>query len=214
MLTCIALLSGCARFPSGGVQTKVRQLLVNISFNGPIDDNCYYFIAIDTTGSAVGPQPVFPASDGSTGEEWLTGSANYYVMYHARDYTVYKISSLHPFSSVLIGRPVTYALPDVGGKTLALTLDLNSISATGNNIDLNIITLNQLIPEGRLLDGLGLKGTSFVNLDISSNRTYQNQNQIQPEGPNDVLDQNGVIQPPSDVTRSIDIVDWTISTNL
>lgn len=213
-LACMALLSGCARFPSGGQQTSARQLLVNITFNGPIDDNCYYFIPIDVTGSAIGPQPVFPASDGSTGEEWVTGAATHYVMYHARDYTVYKILTLHPFSSQPIGRPVTYALPDVGGKTLGFTLDLNAIEATGSSIGLNIITLTQLLPDGRLLDGLGPRGTSFLNLDITSSRTFQNQNQTQPEGPNDVMDQNGIFQSPTDRTRSIDIVDWTISTNL
>lgn len=200
---------GCARFPTGSSTTARREMSVQIQFAGPINDNYFYFIPIDTSGGGVGPVPVFPGL--TTGVGWVTGSADYYVQYHQRQYTLYKITSLQPLQSEIVGTPVRSTLPDFGGKTLNFTLDLNAIQATGQSIDLNIIAVDQPFDNVRLLDGLGLHGTDFLNVDITIDRTLTNTDfgTLEPAG--DVLDQNRSVQPANDQTNPLDITDWQIT---
>jgi hypothetical protein len=208
------LVGGCARTPVGSSANTVRGLGFQISFNGPINDNYYYYVAIDTQGLGQGPLPVFTNPEVSSGDDWVTGSANYYVQYHQRQYTVFRIDRLNPLQATPIGTPVRAVYPDPGGNNLNFTVDLDSISATGSSVDVNIIALNQLAPEGRLLDALGPLGNDFVNVDIGATRTYRNAETTRPEGTDDVLNQNANPVQPAEAIKPIDILDWTITTNI
>lgn len=211
LLAGVLFTSGCARFPEGTSTRTIREMSFQITFNGPINDNDYYFIPIDINGDGDGPRPVFPDPTTVTGTEWLTGSATHYVEYHAHTYTVYRIDSIHPFSSTQIGTPAKFTLPQVNGTVLSFTLDLDALGATSDSIDFNIICLNELIPGNRFLDGLGTHGDDFANVVITGNRTIRNSDGATPEGPNDVLDQNMVPQSENDITSPIDITDWLVT---
>jgi len=215
LLVSLVLLAGCARFPAGVSATSVREMAFQITFNGPVNDNYYYNVAIDTTGGANGPVAVFPNPEVQAVDDWVTGSANYFVQYHARQFTLCKITQLHPFTYMIIGAPLKYILPDPGSNELTFSVDLNSIAEIGSSLNINIITLNQLAPSGRLLDALGPRGTTFVNVGITSNRTYRNSDLGTPEAAYDVLDQNGALfanQTDPQVTP-LDITDWSIVVN-
>jgi len=210
-----AILSGCARSPEGVGPLTPREVSFRIDFDGPINDNCYYFVAIDTTGGGDGPKPVFPGF--VTGQGWVTGSATHFVQYHLRQYTLYRITSLQPLEAKPIGSPLRPTPPEVGGKTLRFTLDLNAIGATGESIDANIIAVDQPLADVRMLDGLGQLGTQFLVLDIFTDRTYTNtEDTISLESVYDVLDQNQDPVPgqPTEQTRPLDIADWTITVDV
>lgn len=204
--------AGCARFPVGSTPTTIREMSFRIDFNGAINENDFYFVPIDNTGGGTGPVPIFPGI--VIGEGWVTGSATHYVQYHQRQYTVFKITNLQPFRSEPLGSPVRFTVPDAGGTTLQFTIDLNAIEATGDTVDFNIICTDQPFAIDRLLDGLGRLGNDFVNIDILTNKTVTNSDGLNPEGPDDVLDENRSIQPSSDQTRPLDITDWSVTLNL
>ena len=184
-----------------------RELTCTIDFVGAINDNNHYYIAIDATGGGDGPRPGF----GPAG--WLAGSADYYVEYHQGQYTLYRVLSLEPFQSAPIGTPVRYTLPGVGGNRLDFTIDLDAIGAVGSSIDLNIIATDQPFGSVRLLDGLGLMGASFINVDITADRVIANSSLVL-ESVGDVLNQDAIVQPISDVTRPIDIADFVVTVDV
>lgn len=216
------LLSGCARSPEGAVILTAREMTFRIDFNGSINENYFYFVVIDTSGDGNGPVPIFPGV--TPAEGWFTGQENpdentiinYYVQYHQRQYTLYKVTNLQPFRSEPIGAPIRSAPPGIGGSTLAFTIDLNTINAIGDSVDINIITVDQPLSNTRLIDGLGPLGTSFLaEVDILTDRTITNTSEGPAlEVPEDVLDQNRVIQPANQETNPLDIIDWSITTDV
>ena len=215
ILFLTAILSGCARSPEGAGPLTPREVSFRIDFDGPIKDNYYYFVAIDITGGGDGPTPVFPGI--VTGEGWVTGSATHFVQYNLRQYTVFRITSLQPLEAEPVGSPLRSIPPEVGGKTLRFTLDLNTIGATGESIDANIIAVDQPLADIRMLDGLGQLGTQFLNLDIITDRTFTNtEDTISLESVHDVLDQNQDPVPgqPTEQTQPLDIADWTITVDV
>ena len=192
-----------------------REVSFRIDFDGAVNDNYYYFVPIDTAGGGDGPTPVFPGI--VTGEGWVTGSATHFVQYHLRQYTVYRITSLQPLRAEPIGSPLRSTPPEAGGATLRFTLDLNTIGAAGESIDVNVIAVDQPLADVRMLDGLGQLGTQFLNLDIITDRTFTNtEDTISLEPKLDVLDQNQdtVPQQPTEQTKPLDIVDWTITVDV
>lgn len=213
VLAAVLLFGGCARSPAGISSTSVRGLSFQINFNGPVNDDYYYCTVIDINGGDTGPLPIFPNPSLPTGNDWVTGSATHFVMYHQRQYTLYRIDHLNPLQYTAIGTPVRSVVPDMGSNSLNFTVDLDAIGATGPSVDVNIITLNQFAPDGRLLDALGPLGSDFVSIGINSNRTYRNSDAARPEGLDDVLNQNGAPVPETDQTAPLDIMDWTITTN-
>ena len=215
----IALLAGCARFPAGPAPQAVREMSFSIEFSGPINDNYYYFVPIDTDGGGYGPVPVFPGI--TTGEGWLITSTlipeadyhqtMYYVEYHQRQYTIFKVTHIQPFQSELVGAPVRSTIPEIGSKTLQFTLDLDSIGATNDSVDVNVITTDQPVSGVRLLDGLGQTGNDYLTIDILTSRTITNSEGLLPEMAGDVMDQNMTFQPKNEQTDPLDITDWSIT---
>lgn len=207
LVLTFVVLHGCARTPSGTVTTPKREITFNIVFNAPINEAYYYFVAIDTTGGGPYPTPVFP--DINTGDRWLTGSATHFVRYHQGQYTVFKINNLDSFDITPIGAPLRY--DRLNPSALSFTLDLNVIEASNESLDVNIITCDQLSAPSRLLDAIGQSGTQYLEIGITSDHEVINQG-IEPT--DDVLDQNGVHQRSSDLTRPLDIKDFTINVDV
>ena len=213
VLLIAILAAGCALTPPGVTPTNPREMIFTINFNGPINDNYYYYIPIDTNEDTLGPVPIFPG-DSPTLEGWVTGAATHYVEYHAGQYIVYRITFLQPFASEPIGNPLRYYIPQSGSRILSFTIDLDQIDATGEAVDVNIIAVDTPYQNIRNLDALGVLGTQFLNIDITSNRTFMNIESISPETGGDVLDQNGIIQPLGEFTNPLDITSWAITINL
>lgn len=204
--------AGCARFPEGGSSTAIREMSFNIQYDGPINENDWYFIPIDTAGGGEGPIPVFPGI--AVGEGWVTGSATHYVQYHQRQYTVYRITSIQPFVSEPLGSPLRFTIPDTGQSALQFTIDLNQIGATDDTLDFNVICTDVPFGNVRLLDALGRLGNDFATVDILTNRTITNSEGLNPEGADDVLNQDRSIQPSNDQTKPLDITDWSVTLNI
>lgn len=210
--SCIAfILCGCARTPVGVTPITVREMSIHAAFAGPVNDNYYYYFPIDTTGGGTGPVPVFPGISGNQG--WVTGSANYYIQYHQRQYTVNRIINLQPLQFEPMGTPLRFTLPSNGGKTLDFTIDLNTLNATNPSVDANIIAVDQPLSDTRMLDALGLHGSDFINAGITYSRTYSN-SEMSIEPLNDILDRNGNINAATEQTAPLDIADWSISVNI
>lgn len=205
------MLCGCARTPAGVSPISVRELSVHAAFAGLINDNYYYYFPIDTIGGGTGPVPVFPGISGN--QDWVTGSADYYIQYHQRQYTVYKITNLQPLQFEQLGSPLRYTLPSNNSKTLDFTIDLNTINAVNTSIDTNIIAVDQPLSNNRMIDALGLHGSDFINVGITYSRSYTN-SELNIESINDILDNNGNITPTTDQTAPLDIADWSISVNI
>lgn len=86
----VIALGGCAR--SGSTTPIGPSVVVDFSaqFAGPINDACYYFIPINTSGDfgQSGPIPVAAGPYWENG--WGTGAFSHYIEYHQGQYNVYK----------------------------------------------------------------------------------------------------------------------------
>ncbi len=213
VVAVIALLAGCAKFPAGSTSHAIREMSFHITFGGPINDDYYYFIPLDT-GGGTGPVPVFPGI--TAGEGWITGSATYYVEYHQRQYTIFKITNLQPFHAEPLGAPIRSTIPEVGSTSLQFTIDLNTIDpdATLESLDVNVITTDQPTAGARFIDALGRTGGDFANIDVTTPRTFINSESLTPEASGDVMDQNMNFQPKNAQTNPLDIVDWSITVDV
>lgn len=199
---------GCARTPSGISTPQRREATFQIQFDAPINEAFYYFVAIDTnTADGKYPTPVFPSP--LTGDRWVTGGVTYFVRYHQGQYLVYKVNNIDTFDVTPIGTPVRFDRSDP--SILRFTIDLNAIQATGQSIEVNFITANQLGAPNRLLDALGKFGTDFLEIGIAYDQTISNTS-IETSG--DVLNENREIQPPTDITRALDIKDFRIQVDV
>src|SRR5688572_2526371 len=69
---------GCARTPSGAVQTPTRQLILDLTVAGRIQPNLQYYLALDLDADQnTGPLPVVGPP---WGNGWGTGSITHYVV--------------------------------------------------------------------------------------------------------------------------------------
>lgn len=216
ILLFVVLIAGCARTPEGLGPTTIREMSFTIDFDGPINDDYFYYVAIDTSGGGDGPVPVFPVL--LVAEGWVTGSATHFIQYHARQYTVNRITSLAPLRSEPIGAPIRSTIPAAGSQTLRFTIDLNALEATGSSVDVNIIAVDVPLSDVRLLDGLGRGGTQFLSeVGILQDRTITNlEDALERESNGDVLDNNQSIflGQPTPQTTPLDIVNWSITTDV
>jgi len=206
VLIC-AFLQGCARTPVGTPSTSKREMTFQIEFNAPINEAYYYFVAIDTTGGEPHPTPVFPTIN--TGDRWLTGSATYFVQYHQGQYMVFRINNLDTFDITQIGTPLRFDRRDP--SRLNFTLDLNAINASGESVDINIITCDQVSAPNRFIDAIGPLGTQYLEIGITSDHDVTNTG-IEPT--DDVLDQDGKPVSPGELTRPLDIKSFFINVDV
>ena len=202
--------AGCARFPEGQTVKVVKELSIEIVFNGSINDDFFYFMPIDIEGGGTGPTPLFPG--GTPGQPWVTGSATHYVQFHQGQYTLHRILSLDPFQFQPIGAPISSTPPQDG--TLSFTIDLDDLGITADSIDINFIAVDFPFEQTRVLDALGPAGTQILNVDVTIDRTITNTDLGDLEIPDDLLDENGNREPTSDRTRPLDIVDWSVTVDI
>ena len=184
-----------------------------ITFAGPINDAYHYFIVLDTAGGITGPTPLFPGVLPGT-EGWVIAPATHYIEYTGGPYIAYRITSLDPpLPPAFVGALLGYIRPEPGSASLSFTISLDEIGATGDSINVNVIAIDDPSAPIRLIDGLGLRGMDFVNVDITTDDVVRDADLGDIEGTNDVLDQNQQQVPgqPTEQTRPLDIVDWTIT---
>ncbi|NCO34855.1 MAG: hypothetical protein AUJ92_14735 [Armatimonadetes bacterium CG2_30_59_28] len=204
LLSLLLLMSGCARGPGGGVipPTAVNRLIVRATFDAPVDDRLYYFVALDDDDtSADGPLPLRrPAPNG-----WGTGSFTTFVQYHLGQYQVFQ-HVVNPDDSVTdtpINQPFTFTLP-AGDNQLIFTLDMDNYWADDVDfLDINFITTDEIITDSGLnidktYDGLGPTGNDYITIPVKANATFQNNDALSREFAGDVA------------IPAIDITDWRI----
>lgn len=202
VLAVLLGLSGCAKFPEGGVVTG-KQLVLTLKVRGrinPIDSvnpaiQRHYFIAIDNDNNPnTGPwAAIFPPYGGNG---WVTSQdANNsvgltsYVRYDAANTEAY-IYGILPGSFFLnVTPPQTPIRAELleGGSTLRVIIDLSQVATTAipadqiRQLDINFITTNALpltgefVP-GRIWDGLGPTGRDYVTVDTTTDRFYYDDN--------------------------------------
>jgi len=204
LLVVPVVVAGCAKGPGAGVTPPlaVNRLTVRITFDAPVNDNLYYFVAFDDDdNSADGPLPLRrPAPNG-----WGTGSFTTFVQYHFGQYQVFR-HVVNPDQSVTdtpLNQPFSFTLPQ-GSNQIAFTLDMDNYwAADVDFLDINIITTDELITDSNLnidkiFDGLGPTGNDYVTIPIKANATFQNNEALIREFAGDVP------------IPAIDITDWRI----
>ncbi len=203
------LIPGCAKTPDTADIAPPRVLDVALTLSAPPNDNFYYYMVIDANGGGDGPMPVV-VSD-VAGQGWVTGSATHFVEYHQGRFTIYKFLDPDDFQQYSpIGSPARYSAV---GRTILFSVDITDLQVTGESVDVNFIALDNPFDEHRTLDALISAGTSALNVNITRDDTINNERLGFIELPNDLL-RDGVPTPVSDVTQSLDILDWSIEINI
>jgi len=205
----LALASGCARMPSTvtGTGAPTRQLIVHFTLAAPVDPALYYFIAIVNDGNPNhGPVPIVAnpsAPIPATGVPLLisdsTAPPQFYLQYHQGAFFQY-------LDMRFIGPPY-YGAVSQDGRTIGAIMDLDQISTTVQQIELNIITADRLLPpESQFIelnyDGLGPSGNSYVIIPINVSGVYDNAGAIVPEAGGDTS------------IPALDIIDWSVEVRL
>lgn len=204
----IVMLSGCARTPSGIGIAPSRVIEVEMTLSAPVNEAYHYYMVIDTDGGGAGPMPVVIGD--TPGQGWVTGSATHFVEYHRGQFTLYKFLSLGDFQYVRIGAPIRFS---VSGNVISFAIDLSDLEATGESVDVNLITLDDPFDQHRTIDALITAGTSALNIDITRNDTIDNARLGFIEQPDDLLS-NGIPAPSTDVTRPLDMIGWSIEVDI
>ena len=198
---------GCARTPAGVSAQVKRQLLVQMTVRGTINQNDHYFFAIDATGStAQGPVPVIAPP---WGNGWGAGSITHYVQVDVLQpsfYGFYQFQTGSLLASTYLGTPLAFD-PIQNTNTIRFTLDLDQIKdssgALPNQINVNFINTDRipLDPNDRsskLVDALGFQGSNYITLNVQSSHLYRNADSVEPESAGDVADPD------------LDITDWQV----
>lgn len=200
---------GCARMPSPGTSIPVptRQLIVRFTLAAPVNPAYYYFIAIDTNGDPNnGPVPIVAnpsAPIPATGVPLIISDTDlppgFYVQYHQGAFFQYK-------ELQFIGPPYQGGVSQ-DELSMAVTMDLDQVTTTARNVELNIITSDRLLPpQSQFIDlnydALGPTGNSYLILPIDVSGVYTNNDAIGPEGEGDT----GI--------PALDITDWTVEVRL
>jgi len=209
LLCLLAAAAGCARMPSngGGPNAPTRQLIIHFTLAAPVDPSLYYFIAIDTNGNPNdGPVPIVAnpsAPIPATGVPLIISNSDqpppFYLQYSRSAFAQYQYPNY-------IGPPYYGGLSQ-DGRTVAVILDLDQISTTVSQIEVNIITADRLLPPdssflGLNYDGLGPSGNSYVIIPVNVSGTYDNAGAISPELEGDTT------------VAALDITDWSIEVRL
>ncbi len=213
----LLLVSGCARFPSGGTGTFTKRIKFVIRLAAPVDPDYIYVFALrdanDPTGTA-GPQPVIAPP---WGNGFVAGSATHFVRYDGflpnGGYGVFKFVDATLLNYFQTGIPVSFVTPGPNDFRLEFEVDATQLRPDPaqalklNYLQVNLLTMDIAptdpnYPGPKFWDALGdsrLPGSinDFITIDLTTSRIYRNSElQIEPEG--DVSD------------PALDIVDWTI----
>jgi hypothetical protein len=208
----LAGLTGCARTPGGASGQPSRQLILQMTVDGVITPDNFYYIALDFSGDeSRGPIPVYGPPWG-TG--WGSGSITHYVRIRGNQAEVYRVRpGTNLLESEFLGRPFDFR-PPISSGTLTVTLDMDTLIPTTSSVtfvNINIIATDRVDVDPRftgpkLLDAFGDTGTRYVSIPIRTNRVFSNLDFPSPAEPRgDVL-----LVPdrlPSN-SPNLDIADW------
>ncbi len=195
-LLCLAVvftLTGCAKFPEGGVTTG-KQLVLTMRVRGtinPIDATDpgirrHYFIAIDNDNNPnTGPWAAILPPYGGNG--WVTSQdaehsigLTSYIQYDASNPEGYLYGVLPGsfFLNVTPPQPPIRAELLEGGSTLRVVIDFSQIATAAipadaiTQLDINFITTNVLPVTGeyvpKIWDGLGPSGKNYMTINTTT----------------------------------------------
>ncbi|UCH33695.1 MAG: hypothetical protein JSV65_14145 [Armatimonadota bacterium] len=208
LFVCI-LACGCARTPSEFTDPGApkRQLIAQFTLAAPADPAFYYFVAIDTNGvSTDGPVPIVAnpsAPIPATGVPLLisdsTAPPPFYLQHHQGAFFQYK-------ELYFIGPPYQAGVSQ-DGLTVAVIMDLDQITTTVQQIEVNVITADRLLPpESQFIelnyDGLGPSGNSYIIIPVDVSGLYDNAGALIPEREGDTS------------FPALDITDWSVEVRL
>ncbi len=215
----IALFAACAKFPTGPVPGAGKRIEFFVRFNGPVNPNYVYIVAIrdgdDLTGAQGGPLPIIRPP---WGNGFCAPKATHFVRYDGFQggggYTLSKFIDLENLLTwVQVGIPVTFFTPGPDDDYIEFAISLSQLRQPPANPDdiralqINILTMNRVItdpndPGPKIWDALGdsndpLAIDSYITIETTVDRTYRNSDtNLEPQG--DCIDPR------------LDIEDWTI----
>ena len=127
-LLLAVLLSGCANTGSlGGTIIPTAVLDVVFRMAAPIDENSYYFLALNA-GGEVNSYPVPVAAGPYWGNGWGTGAITHYVEYHLGQYNLFE-TQLNAFLSSHSGGFKSIAGNVTGSEAGSYVLTVTSVAA-------------------------------------------------------------------------------------
>lgn len=223
-----ALLAGCARFPTGDQVTNAppRTLYSEITLNGPINPNYYYFLAlgVDQTRST-GPVPVVTGPELSNGWGTITGLPSnqvqippFFVQFHNNTFAQFRRQAEQ---TEYLGAPYRYGTTTVDGRgRIWVEIDQRLLEpflgTTANPIvQLNWITMQVITvpPEqiglGKQYDGFGVTGNGYLDaVPLTTAITWESGINGQPVEPPYGPDERTAQDP------SIDMIDWRVDVRI
>lgn len=214
-----ALFVACAKFPPGPPPGAGKRIEFFIRFNGPVNPNYVYIVAIrdgdDLTGAGGGPLPVIRPP---WGNGFCAPKATHFIRYDGFQagggYSVNRFVDLvNLLTWVNIGFPVTFTTPGPNDDFIEFSISLSQLREPPANpediraLQINILTMNRVItnpndPGPKIWDALGdsLDPNSiddYITIETTVDRTYRNSDtNLEPQG--DCID------------PQLDIIDWVI----
>jgi hypothetical protein len=215
-------LSGCAKYPAGGIGAASKQLVISMTVAGQINSNYVYMVALNpsTDLNPVGQGPI-PIIGPPWGNGFVAGGCTYFVRWDPLQSPAYGVftfadpTTQNNYYQVAI--PVSYVDVTTGGKKLTFTLNLSQIApsvAAANayqSLQVNFLTMDR-IPQGTvggsknwdaLGDGRTASGVNtWITIPLNTTGTYDNNryNGLEPSG--DVV---------SDGDPDLDISDFSVT---
>jgi hypothetical protein len=182
VLLLMAVLAGCAKFPSNGGAGNNTRVIFSMTVDGEIKPNFIYMVAIrwSKSTSPLGQGPI-PVISQPWGNGFVAGRANVFVRFDpiqdpTHPYIVYRFTNPIPDDQqptegqeyltqwVQTGYPVNYLDVDPGTRTIRFELDLSQIAENTGDVSLlrslqvNFLTMDR-IPQGsdtsKHYDGIG-----------------------------------------------------------
>lgn len=215
-LSAALALNGCARTPEGASINAPNQLLVQVTVNGQVNPNRFYFFAMNATDSSNTSQGPVPVVSCPWGNGWGAGVITHYVQIGGPNqpgqYGVYRFEQTgDPATQLLnptyMGQPISFDNFQ-GTSTFRFALNLDQIQTSAGTpasvLNINIISTDRLPlnPQDcstKLVDALGPgTGNNFVTIPVTASRIFRDEELNQPEGSGDVVDPD------------LDIVDWQV----
>lgn len=226
MLLLLAVLAGCARFPSSASSDFTKRLVFTMQVDGAIRTGLeqggnglpyVYVIAIrlstDPNPQDQGPIPVVvPGGNGI-----VAGNATHFILWNPLASPQFQIMQFEDATLnewFQTGVPINFMNVTPGDDTLTFEIDLSQLVPAADvptiqSIQVNFLTMNNTNTSGggRIWDALG---DSTSPSEINSYFTFQPVSAITYTNVN-----TGSVEPQGDVVDpDLDIIDWSIEVRL
>lgn len=227
LLSLVAGLAGCARFPDAGVDLTTR-LVFTLTVDGRIRTGqepgafgvpYVYMVALNPSTEAnptvQGPIPVVAPP---WGNGFVAGNARFFVWWdptQTNEYTLYKFRDADLNEYFPVGVPVAFESVESGATRIRFELDLTQIADTPadaenlRSLQVNFLTMDRIPLSGtqKLWEGLGdgrlpASVNDFVTIPLDVSGTYDNDRAGEPEPRLDVPDPD------------LDMVDWRVEVRI